>query len=257
MFLEKQITKWLMLPIAGVVLVGMDQARLRLEHAASEAESRYAWLEQTTADDAYAIDQIRALRDDRGKDLAAVKEGLAKLTQSRQSKLETGIRLQEEKRLLEKQIEILTTYLLIDVDAEKVNVMNGGQALVSYPMRADPDDELPHVMRIISKERYAHPEPGKYEEVDGKVHWEPPQAGTSVRANALGQYVLFTDGPLIIHGPPKKPEEHDKYEHACLHLDLAVAKRLYEKTFIGSKILVKKSSKSEDEAKSDEEMGKD
>jgi hypothetical protein len=257
MFLEKPVGKWLLLPVAALVLVGMDQARLRLEHAAAEAESRYAWLEQLTADDAYAIDQIRALRDDRARDLSAVKAGLAKLTQNRQSKLETGIRLQEEKRLLEKQIEILTTYLLIDVDAEKVNVMNGGQALVSYPIKADPDDELPHVMRIISKERYAHPEPGKYEEKDGKLQWEPPQAGTSVRANALGQYVLFTDGPLIIHGPPKKKEEHDKYEHVCLHLDLAVAKRLYEKSFIGSKILVKKSKKSENEAKDDDEMGKD
>jgi hypothetical protein len=257
MILEKSVSKWVLIPLGAIVLVGMDQARLRLEHAANEAQSRYAWLEQTTADDAYAIDQIRALRDNRGEDLAAVKGGLAKLTQSRQSKLETGIRLQEEKRLLEKQIEILTTYLLIDPDAEKVSVMNGGQALVSYPMRIDPDEELPHVMRIISKERYAHPEPGKYEEVDGKVHWEPPQAGTSVRANALGQYVLFTDGPLIIHGPPKKKEEHDKYEHACLHLDLAVAKRLYEKTFIGSKILVKKSSKSLDQAKGDDDFGKD
>ena len=66
--------------------------------------------------------------------------------------------------------------------------------------------------------------------------WNPPQVGQSVRSNALGEFVIFTNSNLIIHGPFKKAEEHDAYPHACVGLSLRDARRLYRGSFIGNRV---------------------
>ena len=111
--------------------------------------------------------------------------------------------------------------------------------LISYiPLRSfgGAPGTLPATVRIISKERFAHPERGKSEEVNGTLQWVPPQVGTSVRSNALGEFVIFTNSALILHGPPLDAETHEKFPHICLGLDQEAARRLYRGSFIGTKI---------------------
>ena len=98
---------------------------------------------------------------------------------------------------------------------------------------------MPSPARIVSKERFAHPERAKLEESGGSLEWSPPQVGTSVRANALGEHVMFTSGPLILHGPPRKKAEHDSFPHLCLGLSARAAQKLYAQSFIGTKIAYK------------------
>jgi hypothetical protein len=189
--------------------------------------------------------EYRALRDLKARDIRQFKDGLSKLTESKRAIYEAGLFLQEDKRLLEKQWEILSTYFLVDESSRKIHMMRGEQSLESHALGHAPQNfggeskPLTGLSPIVSKERFAHPERGTYEEVNGQLQWNPPQVGTSLRANALGEYVMFTRGPLVLHGPPKKIIEHDDFPHYCLGLSLPVARRLYAGSFIGTKILFK------------------
>jgi hypothetical protein len=186
-----------------------------------------------------------SLRDLKSSDVETFKTGFSGLALSRKSLFEAGLSAQEERRLLDKQLEIMMTYLLVTPDLQRVFLMRGEQPLQSYlisyiPLRAFggvPETLAPSV-RIISKERYAHPERGKSETVNGQLQYAPPQVGTSVRSNALGEFVMFTNSNLILHGPPLNPEDHEKFPHICLGLDLDAARKLYRGSFIGTKIVI-------------------
>lgn len=230
--------------VAVLSLIALHLAASRVGEQAGEAQSELARLEPAAAQLENAVLNAETLRDLKAKDLAVFKAGLTQLTGSRRALYEAGLQLQEEKRQLEKLEEVLLTYLRVDKTALKVSVMRGDQALLTYPIGYAPkilgEDPrpLPKIVRVVSKERFAHPERGAYEQTAGQVKWEPPQVGTSSRASSLGEFVVFTDGPLILHGPPANPAEHQKYPHACVGLPLAVARRLYEKSFIGTKLLI-------------------
>lgn len=192
------------------------------------------------------ISERQALRDLVARDLGAAKKNAASLSVSRRALFEGGLALSEEKRLLEKQWEIMTTYLLVDPANDRVEVMRGEQAFETWPLKgAAPravggeKKPLPKVATIVSKERFAHAERGKSEVTGGKLDWEPPQVGTSARARALGEHVLFTREGLVIHGPPLDKAEHEAYPHLCLTLPAATARRLYERSFIGTRVMLK------------------
>ena len=72
--------------------------------------------------------------------------------------------------------------------------------------------------------------------VNGQLQWTPPQVGTSVRARALGEFVMFTNSKLILHGPPISEEDHARFPHICLGLDRETARKLYHSSFIGTRI---------------------
>ena len=245
---------------ALAMLLGMNALRLRLAEAARRSEAEAAALELRLAEAEEALGATASLAEMKSKDLALFRSALSRLTESRRALYEGGLALQEEKRLLEKQWEIMTTYLKVDSEAGKVHLMRGEQSLESYAVlyataqafgvasssgvavSTAPAPVLrapPPVTTIVSKERFAHPERGKSEQVDGQLQWEPPQVGDSVRANALGEYVMFTRGSLVLHGPPKRPKEHAAFPHYCLGLSWAIARRLYGNSFIGTKILFK------------------
>ncbi|MFI5350742.1 MAG: hypothetical protein ACHQ2Z_14440 [Elusimicrobiota bacterium] len=192
------------------------------------------------------ISERQALRDLVSRDLKTARKSATSLSASRRALFEGGLALSEEKRLLEKQWEIMTTYLLVDAAGDRVQVMRGEQAFETWPMKGalphaagGEKKALPKIATIVSKERYAHAERGKSEVTGGRLDWEPPQVGTSARARALGEHVLFTREGLIIHGPPLDKAEHEAYPHLCLSLPAATAARLYERSFIGTRVMLK------------------
>jgi hypothetical protein len=216
------------------------EARARL--AAGDAEAAAAALDDLDQE----LAERQALRDLAARGLAAAKKNAASLTRSQRVLFEGGLAVSEEKRLLEKQWEIMTTYLLVDLKGDRVQVMRGEQASETRPLagarpRAVGGEKrpLPKLATIASKERYAHVERGKSEEKDGRLDWEPPQVGTSARARALGEYVLFTHEGLVVHGPPLDKAEHEAYPHDCLSLPAATARLLYERSFIGTRVMIK------------------
>jgi hypothetical protein len=179
----------------------------------------------------------------RTKDLTEFKAGIASHAMSQKTLFESGLSLQEERRLLEKQLEIMTTTLRVDPALQRIFLLRADQPLQSYLIRYIPlksfagaPESLPATVRIVSKERFAYPERGKSEEVNGTLQYTPPQVGTSVRSKALGEFVMFTNSALILHGPPLNEEDHAKFPHICLGLDRDTARRLYRASFIGTKI---------------------
>ncbi len=192
------------------------------------------------------VAERQSLKDLVASNLERAKLNAANLSRSRRVLFEGGLALAEEKRLLEKQWEIMTTYVLVDPASDRVQIMHGDQIDELLPLggqreRAVGGEKavLPLKATIISKERYAHVERGKSEQTDGKLDWEPPQVGTSSRARALGEDVLFTREGLIIHGPPLDKKEHEAYPHLCLTLPLSTARKLYARTFIGTVVVIK------------------
>lgn len=228
------------------LLVAMHGLRTWLWNHALVAGRSMSSIEEELEALSVEAEQARTLRDLKLQDLERFKAGLPGAAESRRALYEAGLSLQEEKRLLEKQWEIVSTYILIDEGTQKAHLMRGDQSLESYPI-AYPAARVfgpqalavPSVAAIISKERFAHPERGQSEEVDGKFQWVPPQVGTSVRANALGEFVMFATGKLILHGPPKRESEHEMFPHLCVGLSLRSAQRLYKGGFIGARIYIK------------------
>jgi hypothetical protein len=215
------------------------------------------WLDRKTANErsfqmslVHMLDQasashehVASLETLKTMDLEQLKAGISGHAQSEKSLFESGLSLQEERRLLEKQLEIMTTTLLINPALQRVFLMRAEQVLQSYlisyiPLRAfgSASVTLPSTVRIVSKERFAHPERGKSEEVNGTLQWVPPQVGSSVRSNALGEFVIFTNSGLILHGPPLNEEDHERFPHICLGLDREAARKLYRATYIGTRI---------------------
>lgn len=235
--------------LAGlVILLGLNAARVSLRRRAQDRAAAIASLEAIAEEAAQNLADLSSLRELRRRDLERFKKDLGRLTQSRRSLYEGGLQLQEERRHLEKLHEIMTTYLLIDEETRKVHLMRGDQALESYPIGYSPVQAFgppgqfrtaAQVSQVTSKERFAHPERPKAEEVGGQLQWEPPQVGASARASALGEFVVFTRGGLILHGPPAKEQEHAVFPHACAGLTLAVARRLYQTTFLGTRVAIK------------------
>jgi lipoprotein-anchoring transpeptidase ErfK/SrfK len=129
-----------------------------------------------------------------------------------------------------------------------VRIMRGDNSQkdlpLAGPLKVYPSSgTVPGTMRAVSKERFANPTRARVEQKDGKLDWEPPQVGTDPRSGALGEYVVFTDGPLVLHGPPPKKKLHEAYPHACAGLTAAAAKRLYDSSFIGTRIIYRKAKK--------------
>jgi hypothetical protein len=244
--LDRRATSWGVL-LAGAAVLGLGWSlqswlAARAELAAAARESASA----ASADLELELAERGALRDLVAADLQRAKETASSLTRSRRALFEGGLRVSEETRLLQKQWEIMSTWLRLDEEADRVHVMNGDQSAMSVPIdgarpRAVGGESraLPPRAAITSKERYAHPERPAADSSQGLLNWEPPQVGTSVRANALGEYVLFTREGVIVHGPPKKEAEHESYPHLCLSLPAPAARRLYASSFIGTRIILR------------------
>lgn len=234
---------------AGVLLLGwalQSWLEVRTGLAAVSRESAAAAL----ADLELELAERGALRDLVAADLERARENASSLTRSRRALFEGGLRVSEETRLLRKQWEIMSTWLRLDEEADLAHVMNGDQSAMSVSLQgARPravggvDRPLPARAVISSKERFAHPERPVADTSQGLLNWEPPQVGTSVRANALGELVLFTREGLIVHGPPKKEAEHEAYPHLCLSLPPPAARRLYASSFIGTRIILRTEQK--------------
>lgn len=243
---------WKQLIVAGLALLclmrGVELWLRVSERAAADNRDAARAAESEFADD---LSERRSMRDLIAETLVKTKANAANLSRSRKAIFEGGLALSEEKRILEKEWDILTTYLVVDPEMDKIFVMHGDSAFETWPLdhaRATAVGKetraLPKFATIISKEKFAHPERGKSDVVGGKLDWDPPQVGTSARARALGEDVLFTREGLIIHGPPLDKAEHDAYPHLCLTLPLATARHIYARSFIGTRIYFKSDAKS-------------
>ncbi len=229
----------------GAVLVSLWlMGRWVSAHAAIAADERTA-LAVARVDLELDLAERQALSDMVSRDFARAKVSAATLSRSRKALFEGGLALSEEKRLLEKQLEIMSLWIRVDEEADKLHLMRGDQIAESLLLAgARPravggeTHPVPKSATILTKERFASTERPKSEQVGGQLQWEPPQVGTSVRASALGEFVLFTKEGLVIHGPPLKAAEHEAFPHLCLSLPRAAAARLYSQSFVGTKILI-------------------
>ncbi|MFA6093357.1 MAG: hypothetical protein WCU88_13220 [Elusimicrobiota bacterium] len=228
----------------GLLLcIGAHAARLQLKKETLACRAQSQALAEQGAVVADAASQFSALNELKGQDVAKFKQGLSRLADSKRQVYEAGMALQEEKRLLEKQLELLTTFLMVDMPANRIHRMRGEESVESFPIAgvraAAGPVRSPDVLQIASKERFAHPERGEFIEKDGQLQWNPPQVGTSVRSNALGEYVIFAGPSVILHGPSSKSADHEAFAHYCLGLSAVAARKLYAGSFIGMKILFK------------------
>ena len=232
--------------IAGLVLLslGFMVAIDRMEVARRALLTQKALWQKSLASMESAVSHAQIFQTLKQSDMAQFKTGFSGTAKSQKDLFESGLSLQEERRLLEKQLEIMTTTLNINPSLQRIFLLREGQPLQSYllgyfPLRAfgGAPPVLPETVRIVSKERFAHPERGKAEMVNGQLQWTPPQVGTSVRARALGEYVMFTNSKLILHGPPVSEEDHAALPaHLSGGLDQETARKLYHSSFIGTHI---------------------
>ncbi len=234
----------------AAVLAGLWLAGRWVSAHAERAAAERAGLSVAREDLELDLAERQALNALVSRDLARAKASAAALSRARKALFEGGLALSEEKRLLEGQLEIMTFWVQVDEKTDKLHLMSGDQIVESRSLEGararsvgSPARPLPRAAAIISKERFAATERPKSASVGGLLQWEPPQAGTSVRANALGEFVLFTKEGLVLHGPPLKAPEHESFPHLCLALPRAAASRLFARSFVGTKILLSADAK--------------
>lgn len=243
--LDRRVGALGLLLAGGLVLAALWLMGRWVAANASRAADERAAMAVAREDLALDLAERQALSDLVSRDFARAKASAATLTKSRKALYEGGLALSEEKRLLEKQLELMSLWIRFDEAADKIHLMRGEQSaetllLAGARPRAVGGDTraLPRSASIVSKERFAATERPKTDPAGGLLQWEPPQVGTSVRASALGEFVLFTREGLVLHGPPLKAAEHEAYPHLCLVLPRAAANRLYSSSFIGTKLLL-------------------
>jgi len=208
-----------------------------------ELKQQHHHLMESLAPLRVSLHDAQALLTTKSSDVKQFKNSFMGTAKTQKDLFESGLSTQEERRLLEKQLEIMTTRLVVNPALQRVFVMREEQPLESMLIRYIPlrafagaPVTLPGTVRILSKERFAHPERGKSEIIDGKLQWSPPQVGTSVRSRALGEFVIFTNSKLIFHGPPVSDEDHERFPHVCMGLDKESARRIYRSSFIGTRV---------------------
>lgn len=175
----------------------------------------------------------------KARDIRSLQALLANEARARKTYTEQRFAAAEEKRQLEKQWDLLTIYLLFDPNDSKLHIMRGDQALRTLPAGplscSSGTFKLDRIYTVSSKERFPHPERGRVDLQDGQLKWTPPQQAAD-RSTALGENVLFTNGPMIFHAPSKDKAQHDAYPHCCLGLAAAAASKIYGEVFVGSKL---------------------
>lgn len=243
--LDRRVAPPWLLVIGVAVLAALWLIGRWVETRAKSSEVEIVALSAAREELELDLGERQALHDLISRDFERAKLSAASLTRSRKALFEGGLALSEEKRLLEKQYEIMSLWLRLDPEADKIHLVRGDQIAESLLLagarpRAVGGEArpMPRSATILTRERFASPERPKSEQVGGQLQWEPPQVGASVRANALGEFVLFTREGLVIHGPPLKAAEHEAYPHLCLSLPLPVARRLYTQSFVGTRILL-------------------
>ncbi|MEQ1920581.1 MAG: hypothetical protein ABL955_15440, partial [Elusimicrobiota bacterium] len=95
-------------------------------HAAIAADERVA-LSVAREDLELDLAERQALSDLVSRDFARAKVSAATLSRSRKALFEGGLALSEEKRLLDKQLEIMSLWIRLDEEADKIHLVRGDQ----------------------------------------------------------------------------------------------------------------------------------
>lgn len=217
--------------LAGLLAVYSILANWR-QRLAEEQRALLPHLERVNT----AIETADALYALRARDVEKTKQAMTGLARKQKSYYEERLALVEERRLLEKQLELLETRFaagegkLKALRAERVS-----QEFPVGPLACYGEAVAAPAAVVTAKEFYAHPERGKVEMLEGTLRWTPPQVGTVSRQEGLGQYVIFTNTSWIAHLPPKDKAKHEGYAHCCIPLARKTAKQAYDASFIGSR----------------------
>ncbi|MFA6003019.1 MAG: L,D-transpeptidase [Elusimicrobiota bacterium] len=230
---------------AGLALLALlTLAHIRMSHRlqAAQADSYRLNLPIEAADTALeTIDNLNTLK---AEDIEQMKSAMVGLAKKQKKYYEDRLALSEERRQLEKQLDLIETHLLVDPALGRLKIMRADQAVKEYPFSGmvylgGPSPSKPlRTAFITAKEYFAHPQRGDVKIQDGKIVWTPPQIGNVSRSDALGQYVVFTSTSLILHAPSTAQAAHAAYPHWCLPMTVATAKKIYDAVYIGTRISV-------------------
>lgn len=227
------------------LLVALTLAHARVAQRAARAQAELATLDEPVAEVLAALETAENLNALKANDVEKTKTATIGLAKRHKKYYEDRLFLSEERRQLEKQWELLITTLALDVKGGRLKVMRGDQAAREYPAgpvvcwsAAGSAAKAPKWAVVNSKERFAHPERGKVEMLDGKLNWTPPQVGPASRSAALGEFVAFTNTPLILHAPSKDAKAHEAYPHCCLPMTPATAKKVYDSVAVGTRVVL-------------------
>ncbi|MBI4056073.1 MAG: L,D-transpeptidase [Elusimicrobia bacterium] len=223
----------------GALFFEYSQLQKHLQELEKNLSNTNHILEET----ATAVETAEVINSMKTKDIQKIKSVLVSQTKTQKKFYEENLILADEKRQLEKQWDILITYLMLDAETGKLKLMKGDQAAKNY--KVEPVQcwgnyilENNKPITVTSKERFAHPERGRVEIQEGQLNWIPPQVGPASRNLALGEHVLFTNTSLILHAPAKDKQQHEAYPHCCIPMRSGTAKQVYDAVYVGSRILV-------------------
>lgn len=243
---QRSISGLEMLGLGLTLLIFLTAADVYLEKEAGDLNAKLSELRRTEEALNSALETAEQLNALKRRDVENIKAAMVGLARRQKRYYEGSLALGEERRQLEKQLELLTTRLQVD-PIGRIRVMKGEQAVKEYAagklacwdgLSGNGTLKAPKNAFITSKEFHAHPERGKVELQDGRLFWTPPQVGSVERTSALGQYVVFTNTPLILHLPSKDRKSHESYRHCCLPLAADSARKIYGSVFIGARIYV-------------------
>ena len=115
----------------GALLAGLWLMGRWVSHSAAIAAGERTALSVAREDLDLDLAERQALSDLVSRDFARAKASAATLSRSRKALFEGGLALSEEKRLLEKQLEIMSLWVRLDEEADKLHLVRGDQVAES------------------------------------------------------------------------------------------------------------------------------
>src|SRR5262249_9089163 len=115
-----------------IVLAGVVLMTRWLDHHLASQRAYNTELARTLDQASAAREHMASLETLKTNDLEQFKAGISGNAQTQKTLFESGLSLQEERRLLEKQLEIMNTSLLINPSLQRIFLMRADQPLQSY-----------------------------------------------------------------------------------------------------------------------------
>ncbi len=170
----------------------------------------------------------------------------ATLDSERLALLEEQKLLPDERRMLQGQLDILQTELVLNAERGAIIVLKKSTPTVTLSLTADrlaafqaeraQNPGWDRIKRVVVVGKKLNPTPNRpdwfYTEINEEV--PPLNAPGRLMKGALGDRALFLERGLIIHSQATDAEGHDMVKHKCLQVEPRAMAALYHAAYVGT-----------------------
>ncbi|MDD5687612.1 MAG: L,D-transpeptidase [Elusimicrobia bacterium] len=178
-------------------------------------------------------------------DVEVIKQDMIpSLENEKKSLMEQYKALFKENRLLNGQLNILTTKIIFDTTSNRLKLVKRGKIVSDIPvykkfvqdfLKSEIDKKI---LKVLAKEKMPTPIRPVWTFEDITVEIPAENSPERLMTGALGNYAIYFTDFLIIHDKSKNYKYHDTINHVCIQLNTKAMKKFYDSIYVGNKLYV-------------------